>query len=261
MSAPAVNPPRSPRAAASETPAPASATNQPIPTMGLLSGFSGNRRVPPAVNEPVRSYAPGSPEKTALKARLASMASERIEIPVIIGGKEYRSGEMAQAVMPHAHSTCSPTGTRPPTSTCGSRSTRRARRAREWANWPWEDRAAVFLRAAELLATTWRSTLNAATMLGQSKTAYQAEIDSACELIDFCRFNCAFAQELYDEQPQSTHMFWNQLDYRALEGFVYAVTPFNFTAIGGQPADGARAHGQHRRLEACIDRRCCRATT
>jgi 1-pyrroline-5-carboxylate dehydrogenase len=104
---------------------------------------------------------------------------------------------------------------------------------REWANWPWEDRAAVFLRAAELLATTWRATLNAATMLGQSKTAFQAEIDSACELIDFYRFNCAFAQELYDEQPQSSHMFWNQLDYRALEGFVYAVTPFNFTAIGG----------------------------
>jgi len=104
---------------------------------------------------------------------------------------------------------------------------------REWANWAWEDRAAVFLRAAELLATTWRTTLNAATMLGQSKTAFQAEIDSACELIDFWRFNCAFAQGLYDEQPQSTNAMWNQLDYRALEGFVYAVTPFNFTAIGG----------------------------
>jgi len=233
MSAPAVNPPRSPRAAASETPAPASATNQPIPTMGLLSGFSGSRRVPPAVNEPVRSYAPGSPEKTALKQRLASMASERIEIPVIIGGKEYRSGEMAQAVMPHAHQHVladwhKATDEHVRLAVDASREA-----AREWANWPWEDRAAVFLRAAELLATTWRSTLNAATMLGQSKTAYQAEIDSACELIDFYRFNCAFAQELYDEQPQSTHMFWNQLDYRALEGFVYAVTPFNFTAIGG----------------------------
>ena len=104
---------------------------------------------------------------------------------------------------------------------------------REWANWPWEERAAVFLRAAELLTTTWRQTLNAATMLGQSKTVYQAEIDSASELVDFWRFNLAFAQELYQEQPISTHGTWNQSDYRGLEGFVYAVTPFNFTAIGG----------------------------
>ena len=104
---------------------------------------------------------------------------------------------------------------------------------REWANWAWEDRAAVFLRAAELLTTRWRDTLNAATMLGQSKTAFQAEIDAACELIDFWRFNAAFAQELYGEQPLSDHTMWNQLDYRALEGFVYAVTPFNFTSIAG----------------------------
>ena len=109
-----------------------------------------------------------------------------------------------------------------------------ARNARtEWSNWAWEDRAAVFLRAAELLATTWRQTLNASTMLGQSKTAFQAEIDAACELIDFWRFNPAYAQELYDEQPLSNNMMWNQLDYRPLEGFVYAVTPFNFTSIGG----------------------------
>jgi 1-pyrroline-5-carboxylate dehydrogenase len=201
--------------------------------MGLLTGFNGNRRVPPAVNEPVRSYAPGSPERAALKSRLASMASERIEIPVIIGGKEYRSGETAQAVMPHAHRHVLADWHKATKEhvALAVESSREA--ARDWANWPWEDRAAVFLRAAELLATTWRSTLNAATMLGQSKTAFQAEIDSACELIDFWRFNCAFAQELYDEQPQSSHMFWNQLDYRALEGFVYAVTPFNFTAIGG----------------------------
>jgi len=233
MSAPAVNPPRNARSANSETPAPANATSQPIPTMGLVTGFNGNRRVPPAVNEPVRSYAPGSPEKTALKERLASMASERIEIPVIIGGKEYRSGEVAHSVMPHSHQHVLADWHKA-TDEHVRLAVDAAREAqREWANWPWEDRAAVFLRAAELLSTTWRATLNAATMLGQSKTAYQAEIDSACELIDFFRFNCAFAQELYDEQPQSSHMFWNQLDYRALEGFVYAVTPFNFTAIGG----------------------------
>jgi 1-pyrroline-5-carboxylate dehydrogenase len=201
--------------------------------MGLLAGFSGNRRVPPAVNEPVKTYAPGSAEKIALKARLASMASERIDIPVIIGGKEYRSGDTAHAVMPHAHQHILADWHKATKEdvTAAIDASREARH--DWANWPWEDRAGVFLRAAELLATTWRSTLNAATMLGQSKTAYQAEIDSACELIDFFRFNCAFAQELYDEQPQSSHAFWNQLDYRGLEGFVYAVTPFNFTAIGG----------------------------
>ncbi|HZE07161.1 MAG TPA: L-glutamate gamma-semialdehyde dehydrogenase, partial [Gemmatimonadaceae bacterium] len=107
------------------------------------------------------------------------------------------------------------------------------RAARDWANWAWEDRAAVFLKAAELLATTWRATLNAATMLGQSKTAFQAEIDAACELIDFWRYNPYYAESLYDEQPLSDRSMWNQLDYRPLEGFVYAVTPFNFTSIAG----------------------------
>src|SRR4029453_10644649 len=234
MSAPAVNPPRAAqRGAPQETTAPRGAASEPVPTMGLSAGFNGNRRVPAPSNEVVRSYAPGSPERAALKDRLASMASERIEIPVVIGGKEYRSGEMAQAVMPHAprHVLADWHKATKEHVLAAIESSREAQR--DWANWAWEDRAAVFLRAAELLATTWRTTLNAATMLGQSKTAFQAEIDSACELIDFYRFNSAFAQELYDEQPQSTHAMWNQLDYRALEGFVYAVTPFNFTAIGG----------------------------
>jgi 1-pyrroline-5-carboxylate dehydrogenase len=198
-----------------------------------LSGVTGIRRVPAPVNEPIKSYAPGSPEREALKARLASMANERIEIPIIIGGVEHRSGELSRSVMPHDHQhvladwhKASPKHV--------EMAIEAARKAHyEWSNWPWEDRVAVFLKAAELLATTWRATLNAATMLGQSKTAFQAEIDSACELIDFWRFNAEYAQELYADQPLTSAGVWNMLDYRALEGFVYAVTPFNFTAIGG----------------------------
>jgi 1-pyrroline-5-carboxylate dehydrogenase len=198
-----------------------------------LVGFTGVRQVPPPINEPVKGYAPGSPERASLKARLETMAGERIEIPIIIGGKEFRTGEIAHAVMPHAHSHVLGDWHKA-SSKHVEMAVEAARRAqREWANWPWEDRVAVFLKAAELLATTWRDTLNSATMLGQSKTAFQAEIDSACELIDFWRFNVRYAQELYGDQPLSSSGVWNALDYRALEGFVYAVTPFNFTAIGG----------------------------
>ncbi|HEU6450862.1 MAG TPA: L-glutamate gamma-semialdehyde dehydrogenase [Gemmatimonadaceae bacterium] len=196
-------------------------------------GFNGTRRVPDPVNEPVRSYAPGSPERAALKARLKSMADDRADIPVIIGGREYRTGDTAHAVMPHAHEHVladwhKATGEQVTKAIAAAREAQR-----EWGSWSWEDRAAVFLKAAELLATTWRDTVNAATMLGQSKTAHQAEIDSACELIDFWRYNPYFAQELYEEQPRSSAAMWNQLDYRPLEGFVYAVTPFNFTSIAG----------------------------
>ena len=195
--------------------------------------FSGVRRVPPPQNEPNLSYAPGSPERAELKAKLKAMAAQRIEIPLVIGGREIRTGKTAQAVMPHKHAHVLADWHK-----AGKQEVEQAIKAalaarREWANWPWEERAAVFLRAAELLTTTWRQTLNAATMLGQSKTAFQAEIDSASELIDFWRFNVAFAQELYEEQPISSHGTWNQSDYRGLEGFVYAVTPFNFTAIAG----------------------------
>ena len=198
-----------------------------------LGGFSGTRRVPPPVNEPVKSYAPGSPEKAALKARLADMTKERIDIPSIVGGREIRTGDLSQSVMPHDHAHVLADWHRatPDVVNLAIASARKAEA--DWANWSWEDRAAVFLRAAELLTTTWRQTINASTMLGQSKTAFQAEIDSACELIDFWRFNPAYAQELYAEQPLSTGGMWNQLDYRALEGFVYAVTPFNFTSIAG----------------------------
>ena len=198
-----------------------------------MVAFNGTRRVPPPVNEPVKSYAPGSAERTALKTRLQAMTGERIDIPAIIGGREIRSGETARAVMPHNHRHVLADWHKATPETVGQAIAAATEAQREWSAWAWEDRAAIFLKAAELLATTWRATVNAATMLGQSKTAFQAEIDSACELIDFWRFNAFFAQELYDEQPLSDHTMWNQLDYRALEGFVYAVTPFNFTSIAG----------------------------
>src|SRR5215203_2273608 len=201
------------------------------PSVG--SAFNGNRRVPVPVNEPVKSYAPGSPERAALKARLASMSAERIDIPAIIGGREIRSGDTAQSVMPHNHRHVLADFHKATAADVDAAIAASREAQRDWRNWSWEDRAAVFLKAAELLTTTWRQTINAATMLGQSKTAFQAEIDSACELIDFWRFNPHYAQQLYDEQPLSDHTMWNQLDYRGLEGFVYAVTPFNFTSIAG----------------------------
>ena len=199
----------------------------------LDATFAGVRRVPEPVNDPNRSYAPGTPERAELKARLKSMSAERIEIPLLIGGREVRTGRTAQVVMPHDHShVLADYHLAEPEHVQQAVSAAAAGR-REWASWAWEDRAAVVLRAAELLATSWRSTIVAATMLGQSKTVFQAEIDAASEMIDFWRFNAYFAQELYGEQPVSSPGMWNQMEYRALEGFVYAVSPFNFTAIGG----------------------------
>ena len=198
-----------------------------------MSSFNGNRRVPPPANEPVKSYAPGTPERAELKSRLASMTAERIEIPVVIGGKEFRSGKTAQAVMPHDHAHVLADWHMATPEMVQQAVKASAEARKEWSRWSWGDRAAVFLKAAELLTTTHRQTLNAATMLGQSKTAFQAEIDAACELIDFWRFNPYYAEQLYDQQPLSDHTMWNQLDYRGLEGFVYAVTPFNFTSIAG----------------------------
>jgi 1-pyrroline-5-carboxylate dehydrogenase len=190
-------------------------------------------QVPEPRNEPVLSYAPGTPEREEIKRTLERMAGERIEIPVIIGGREIRTGDTEEACMPHNHSHVLATWHK-----AGAQEVRMAidtamEAQRDWANWRWEDRAAIFLRAAELLATRWRATLNAATMLGQSKTVHQAEIDSACEMIDFWRFNAHYAERLYAEQPQSAPGVWNRLDHRPLEGFVYAVTPFNFTSIAG----------------------------
>ncbi|HET7585078.1 MAG TPA: L-glutamate gamma-semialdehyde dehydrogenase [Gemmatimonadaceae bacterium] len=235
MSAPTTTSSRTaPRASRTAETAPSQArSHDSTAGTGALASVNGIRHVPAPVNEPVRGYAPGSPERASLERRLDAMAAERIEIPVIIGGREIRTGNTAQAVMPHAHAHVLADWhlARPEDVQQAVVAAHDAQR--EWADWPWEDRAAVFLKAAELLATTWRDTVNAATMLGQSKTVFQAEIDAAAELIDFWRFNVYFAQELYAEQPLSDRGMWNQLDYRALEGFVYAVTPFNFTSIGG----------------------------
>jgi 1-pyrroline-5-carboxylate dehydrogenase len=191
----------------------------------------GAFRVPEPRNEPVLSHAPGTPERRALKARIAELSGQEIEIPLVIGGKEVRTGQLADARMPHRH---------------GHRLARwhqagraealqavEAARAarRDWAALPFADRAAVFLEAADLLSGGWRPTLDAATMLGQSKTAHQAEIDAACETADFWRFNVAFAERILAEQPLSPPGVWNRVEYRPLEGFVFAVTPFNFTSI------------------------------
>ena len=187
--------------------------------------------MPPPVNDPIRTYAPGSPERASVKARLAAMAADPIDIPLVIGGKEIRTGSTGQSVMPHDHSHVLATYHKATPDLVQQAIDAALRAHQDWSRWSFDDRAAVWLKAAELLTTTWRDTINAATMLGQSKTIFQAEIDSACEIVDFFRFNAHFGQELLAEQPTSDHTMWNQLEYRALEGFVYAVTPFNFTSI------------------------------
>ncbi len=188
---------------------------------------------PVPVNEPVRPYARGTSQTASLAAELARQSGQTIEIPCLIGGQEVRSGDLVDIVAPHDH----------------ARVIARAHRATEqqvkaaiaaaeaarpaWDALPWEQRAAVFLKAAELLAGPWRDRVNAATMLGQSKTCHQAEIDAACELIDFWRFNAHYTQKLYTEQPESAPGMWNRLEHRPLDGFVFAITPFNFTSIAG----------------------------
>lgn len=189
--------------------------------------------VPDPINEPVLNYAPNSPEKLALKAQLKAFKSTELDIPMWIGGQELRTENLHRLAPPHeiAH-------------TLGHYHKGNAQHVEmaisaalkaknDWANMAWEDRAAIFLKAADLLATKYRPILNAATMLGQSKNAYQAEIDSACELIDFFRFNVKFMTEIYQQQPISSPRTWNRMQYRPLEGFVFALTPFNFTAIAG----------------------------
>ena len=194
---------------------------------------NGFIRVPIPTNEPVRLYAPGTPERTALKAKLEEMKNQEIEIPLLIGGEEVRTGQMAKCICPHDHQHVLAQYHKAGTAEV-NRAVEAARNAwPEWSEMDWRDRAAIFLKAAELLASTYRDTLNSATMLGQSKTAFQAEIDSACELIDFYRFNPYYMNLIYDNQPDSSPGIWNYMEHRPLEGFVFAVTPFNFTSIAG----------------------------
>ena len=194
---------------------------------------SSNSAPPKAVNEPVRSYAPGSPERASIKAKLAEMAGERIEMPSVIGGREVRTGRLETAVSPHDHQRVLGEAHLAGPGEIAAAVDAANEAWPDWSRTPWEERAGVFLRAADLLAGPRRDLLSAATMLGQSKTVHQAEIDSAAELIDFWRFNVEFMLRLYAEQPISPAGMWNSVDYRPLEGFVFAVTPFNFTAIAG----------------------------
>jgi 1-pyrroline-5-carboxylate dehydrogenase len=190
-------------------------------------------RVPEPFNEPVRDHAPGSPEREELRRRLGELQSRQLEIPLVIGGEEVPTGDTFEAVEPHNRSHVLATVHKGGTAEVDRAIAAAADAWESWSRTPWEERAAVLLRASELLAGPWRATLNAATMLGQSKTAHQAEIDSACELIDFWRFNVQYMTRIYAEQPISSPGVWNRLEYRPLEGFVFAVTPFNFTAIAG----------------------------
>lgn len=200
-----------------------------------MSTYSPNgvRQLPPTVNEPVRSYAPGTPERAALQARLTAMEGEHADIAVVVHGEEIRTGKTAHSVSPHKHAHVTGTWHHATADDVRGAIASSKKAWKEWSEWTWEERASVFLKAADLLAGPWRDTINAATMLGQSKTVYQSEIDAACEMTDFFRFNVSFARELLAEQPISSPGMWNQSEYRSLEGFVYAVTPFNFTAIGG----------------------------
>ena len=203
----------------------------------MLKGFF---HVPKAVNEPVKTYAPGSPEKKAVKEAYAKMWNETIDVPLYIGSEEVRTGNTRNMTAPHDHQ-----------HVVGKyhlaekqhveKAIDNALAAKDaWADMAWEQRAAIFLKAAELIAGPYRARINAATMIAQSKTIFQAEIDAACELIDFLRFNVEYMTQIYNDQPNSNSDMWNRLEYRPLEGFVYAVTPFNFTAIAANlPASAA----------------------
>jgi 1-pyrroline-5-carboxylate dehydrogenase len=199
--------------------------------------------LPEPHNEPVKDYAPGSPEREELKDRLHELENERMEIPLVIGGQDISTKKTFESVMPHRrkHVLAEVSSGGPEHVQQAIDAAREAHH--DWSRLPWEERAAVFLRAAELLAGPWRATVNAATMLGQSKTAHQAEIDAGCELTDFWRLNPSYMRRIYEEQPSSAPGTWNRMEYRPLEGFVFAVSPFNFTAIAGNLPTSAALMG------------------
>lgn len=190
-------------------------------------------KVPVPINEPIKNYAPGSPERKELQAMLAELRSKEINIPMYIGGEEVESNVLVRLHPPHDHQHVLGHFHKSDKTHIEQAITAALAAKEKWANLSWEHRASIFLKAAELIAGPYRAKLNAATMLGQSKSAYQAEIDSACEIIDFLRFNVQYMTEIYAEQPISSPGVWNRLEWRPLEGFIYALTPFNFTAIAG----------------------------
>lgn len=190
-------------------------------------------QVPKPMNEPAWDYAPGSPERKELKAKIAELRGQVIEIPLVIGGREVRTGKTRDIIIPHENKKIIGRFHRAGPKEVQMAIEAAARSRAVWGKMPWHARASIFLKAGDLLASTWRQTLNAATMIGQSKNPYQAEIDAACELADFFRFNTYYAEQIYAQQPLSASGTWNYVDYRPLEGFVFAVTPFNFTSIAG----------------------------
>jgi 1-pyrroline-5-carboxylate dehydrogenase len=206
----------------------------------MLKGFFN---VPKAVNEPVKSYAPGSPERAAVAATYTKMWNSQVEVPLYIGSEEIKTGDTKKMSAPHDHQHIVGVYHQADRALVEKAITSALEARKKWAAMAWENRAGIFLKAAELLAGPYRAKINAATMIAQSKTIHQAEIDAACELIDFLRYNVEFMTKIYADQPASTSDMWNRVEYRPLEGFVYAITPFNFTAIAGNLPSSAALMG------------------
>jgi 1-pyrroline-5-carboxylate dehydrogenase len=211
-----------------------------VPLFKLINMLKGFFNVPKAVNEPVKSYTPNSPEKAAVLAAYKTLWNTKIDVPLYIGSEEIRTGNTRTMSAPHDHQHIVGTYHLAEKTDVEKAIANCLETKSKWASMAWEQRAAIFLKAAELIAGPYRARINAATMIAQSKTIFQAEIDAACEFIDFLRFNVEFMTQIYRDQPKSTSDTWNRLEYRPLEGFVYAITPFNFTAIAGNlPASAA----------------------
>ena len=210
--------------------------------------------VPIAVNEPIQGFAPGSPERTAVLETYKAMYDSTVDVPLFINGKNVSTGDTATMSPPHDHKHILGTYHRAEKKHIDDAISTALEARKKWSKIPWEQRAAIFLRAAELIAGPYRAKINAATMLAQSKTVHQAEIDASCELIDFLRFNVQFMTEIYAEQPESSSSAWNRLEYRPLEGFIYAITPFNFPAIAANLPASASAE-LHDSVIVCVARR------